>query len=72
MIDTVDTQKLVPWINDLLAAVVIVGVYLVRIGHVAENEPASLWLQLTTDLFLPVIAGVWIFGAALLVVWRRS
>jgi len=71
MIDTVDAPKLVPWVNDLLAAVVIVGVYLVRIGYVAEQQPASMWLRLTTDFILPVIAGLWIFGAALLVVWRR-
>ena len=63
-----DTTGVMPSVNDLLAAVVILAVYVIRIGYLAEGAVAPFELTLITDALLPLFAGAWVFLSALYVV----
>lgn len=68
------TAGLLPATNDLLAFLVLAGVYLTRIGVVAEGVTPGWWLAplyLTTDLLLPLLAGLWVLGVPVWQVWTR-
>lgn len=54
------TAGVLPSVNDMVAAVVLLAVYLVRIGHVVEGVPVPLWLSLTTDFLVPACAAAWL------------
>ena len=56
---------IVPSLNGLVAAAVILGTYVTRYGVVYEGVDAGVWLlplYLTTDLILPVLAAAWLLG----------
>ena len=64
---TEHTAGIMPSVNDLLAAVVILAVYVIRIGYLAEGVGAPFALALVTDALLPLFAGAWVFLSALYV-----
>ena len=68
MATTEHTAGIMPSVNDLLAAVVILAVYLIRIGYLAEGLPTPFALALVTDALLPLFAGAWVFLSAVYVV----
>jgi hypothetical protein len=65
------TAGLVPAVNDLLAATVILGVYIVRFGTVDEGVAPGLPLRVTTDLLLPLLGGVWLLAVPTVQVVQR-
>lgn len=54
------TAGMVPAVNDIVAALALVAVYVVRVGHVAEGTAVPLPLQVATDVVVPVLAAVWL------------
>jgi hypothetical protein len=54
------TAGVVPAINDVVAGVILVGVYLVRIGYVAEGMTGPWYLAVMTDVVVPLLAAVWL------------
>jgi hypothetical protein len=68
------TRGVVPAVNDIVAALVILGAYVVRIGIVAEGTGWAWWhlgLFAVTDVVLPILAGVWLLGVPVYSVWKR-
>jgi hypothetical protein len=63
---------LMPATNDLAALLAICGAYITRFGVVAEGVAAwwHLPLVVTTDLLLPVLAGVWLLVVPVYQVWE--
>jgi len=64
----------VPPTNDLVAAVVIVATYISRFGVLAEGAGGSWWhapLLVTTDVVLPLAAGLWLLVVPVWSVWTR-
>lgn len=62
------TVGVMPATNDIVAGGVVLLAYAMRIGYVEEGQAASWVLQVTTDLLLPVLAGLWLFVTAMYVV----
>lgn len=54
-----------PSVNDLLAAVVIIFVYAVRMVEASHATAAPIWLSLMADFILPGLAGAWIWVMAM-------
>ena len=68
------TRGVVPAVNDIVAALVILGAYVVRIGMVAEETRWAWWhagLFTVTDVLLPLLAGVWLLGVPVWSVYCR-
>lgn len=56
-----------PSVNDAMGIAVVVAVYWIRIaGENADFVTLPWYTRLTTDLFLPILAGLWLWAAALL------
>ncbi len=59
------TAGIIPATNDIIGAVAVVGTYITRFGLVAEGVEPAWWhlpLLLTTDMLLPLLAGLWFVG----------
>lgn len=65
------TAGVVPAVNDLLAGLIIVALYVVRVGAVAEPGGAWLGLRLVADVVVPVLAAVWLLVVPTYRVYRR-
>lgn len=68
------TRGLMPAVNDLLAVAVVLSVYVVRFGTVAEGVEPSLALvplYLTTDLLLPLLGATWLLAMPTVQLWQR-
>lgn len=57
-------RSVLPTAAGVAVVVAVAGVFLVRIGTVAEGQAAPVTLRLTTDVLLPVVAGLWVLAAA--------
>jgi len=54
-----------PSVNDTLAGLVLVAVYLIRIASAGpEGWAAPWWLTVTTDVVLPILAALYLFAVA--------
>lgn len=63
---------LAPSINDGMGILVIVAVYWIRIaGESAEFVVLPWYTRVMTDVFLPLLAGLWLWAAALMTLYYR-
>lgn len=58
-------RGLFPSVNDILAAVVIVFVYTIRIVETTNGVPSPWYLSATTDAIIPLLAAAWIWVMAM-------
>jgi len=65
------TQGFLPTVNDTVAILAIMGVYLTRFGVVAEGQSANFLLQLTTDFLLPLFGAMWLLAVPTYQVYRK-
>ena len=67
------TAGVIPSVNDLVAGGVILLTYAIRVGVVEEGRESPLYLGLyaTTDVILPLLAGLWLLAVPTYHLWCR-
>lgn len=70
--DATHTAGILPATNDLAAVIVIGVTYLIRFAAVTPEVTVPWWLTVTTDVFLPVLAGAWLWVAAMYALYQRA
>ena len=62
---------ILPNVNDLMAMTILSVLYIVRLASLGDTYSVPWWTTVVTDAILPTLAGLWLWAAAMYVVYKR-